>query len=81
MNCATAILNEPIPFELQCQKCDARVMVTVHFTQLYSAMNLLGWGLVPSHHGREVKGLCPKCWPVTTAKPAPRDGMMLMDLG
>lgn len=48
-------------FELQCA-CGARETISVDdFTQLYRAMNELGWGLIPSQHGREVKGVCPTC--------------------
>lgn len=61
MNCATAILNsgQELEFDLVCQKCPAVVTVKVPgFSELYRVMNELGWALIPSQHGRAVKGLC-----------------------
>lgn len=48
-------------FDLVCV-CGMKETVSVsEFTQLYRAMNELGWGLIPSQHGRTVTGVCQAC--------------------
>jgi hypothetical protein len=75
MNCGTALLNsrQSLEFDLVCQKCPLVVTITVaDFSDLYRVMNCLGWALIPSQHGREVKGLCSQCKPAPEINATPK---------
>lgn len=56
-----ALARRPQEYLLQCA-CGAYDVVTVSdHARLYRLMNTLGWGLIPTHHGHRVKGVCPTC--------------------
>jgi hypothetical protein len=48
-------------YDLVCQACRRIENIEATFTRLYTAINELGWALIPSCHGRLVKGICPQC--------------------
>jgi hypothetical protein len=51
---------------LHCARCPVISSITVeHFTETYAKMNELGWALIPTQHGADISGVCPKCQEAT----------------
>lgn len=53
------LLGVPVSWWLWCQWCGAVEAVEARPLELYQAMKARRWALVPSQHGRRVRGVCP----------------------
>ena len=48
-------------FYIVCACGAAESMTVAHFTEVYAAINRLGWGLIPTQHAERMSGVCPAC--------------------
>jgi hypothetical protein len=53
--------------------CGAIESIAVrHATEVYAKINRLGWGLIPTAHDAQMRGVCPECRPAIDVEVAER---------